>query len=459
MGNKHSKTKKKVSRSHSTAGRKAKTMASSHEVNEQQHPPTVPKQPLEVQVVQVSSLAEEYAAYGLPNRKKEIHVGADTELSFVTGAMQGWRDTMEDAHVALLKLPIPAELSAISAKPFAFFAVYDGHGGDAVSQYAGQVLHRRLVARPEFSFLDYPAALRTTFWALDAEMRKDPYLGTGGAGCTAIAVLITPDGDIFVGNAGDCRAVISVGGTAVALSTDHKPTVPAEAERILKSGGRIEDDRVEGDLAVSRALGDFEYKPNPDDPLVSPEPDVVHHRVTSDVEFLIMACDGIWDCLRSQEAVDFVRQQVAKGANLSETAERLLDHCLAVEPNEMGIGCDNMSVIIVAMLSGKDYSSWATAIKERVSSTTDGDSTVVATTVASGSPASASSGGSPGRTGEKQSPESPGGDGSTPEGGYAATAYSIRRGYGRRGQDAQPVMAKGVEEMMAGMDGDKSGEQ
>ncbi|KAJ3343717.1 Protein phosphatase 2C 2 [Gonapodya sp. JEL0774] len=484
MGNKHSKSKSRVGRAHSTAGRKAKTMVSSPDIEPQKTPAS--SKPVEVQVVQVSSLAEEYAAYGLPNRKKDIEVGADTRLAFVTGAMQGWRDNhlilaiwertqaMEggqslslmgvlldsfpqrflifylDAHVALLK-----ELKEIASKQFAFFAVYDGHGGDAVSQYAGQVLHRRLVARPEFSNGDYPAALRATFWALDNEMRRDSHLGTGGAGCTAIAALMTPDGNIFVGNAGDCRAVLSVAGSAVALSTDHKPTVPAEAERILKSGGKIEDDRVEGDLAVSRALGDFEYKPNPADPLVSPEPDVVCHAITPEVEFLIMACDGIWDCLRSQEAVDFVRQQIAKGYTMPETAERLLDRCLAVEPNEFGIGCDNMSVVIVAILAGKDYSEWAAAIKDRLEATNDGDSTVIATTVTGGSPASASTAGSPATDGSENVAET----NVEPVTGHAATAYSIRRGYGKRGVDAQPVKAKGVEEMMSDLNQEADGEK
>jgi len=72
--------------------------------------------------------------------------------------------------------------------------------------------------------------------------------------------LITPEDVLYIGNAGDCRAVLCSAGEAIALSMDHKPTLPTETARIKRAGGVVEDDRVEGDLAVSRALGDFEYK-------------------------------------------------------------------------------------------------------------------------------------------------------------------------------------------------------
>lgn len=92
-----------------------------------------------------------------------------------------------------------------------------------------------------------------------------PYEGSFGgksfAGCTATVVLITPT-EIYCANAGDSRSVMSKGGKAVELSKDHKPDDVAEKRRIQNAGGFVEEGRVNGTLALSRALGDFEYKSN-----------------------------------------------------------------------------------------------------------------------------------------------------------------------------------------------------
>ena len=72
-----------------------------------------------------------------------------------------------------------------------------------------------------------------------------------------------------------------------------------------QAGGFVEDMRVNGSLAVSRALGDFEYKKNPALPAweqcVSPLPDVVHHVLSDADEFLVLACDGIWNVMTGQQ--------------------------------------------------------------------------------------------------------------------------------------------------------------
>lgn len=79
------------------------------------------------------------------------------------------------------------------------------------------------------------------------------------SGCTASVVLITPT-EIYCANAGDSRTVLSKGKQAVDLSIDHKPTLPDEQRRIYNANGYVEENRVNGMLALSRALGDFEYK-------------------------------------------------------------------------------------------------------------------------------------------------------------------------------------------------------
>ena len=80
------------------------------------------------------------------------------------------------------------------------------------------------------------------------------------AGCTACVVLITPM-EIYCANAGDSRTVMCEKNNAIELSSDHKPDLPEERSRIIKAGGEVVDGRVNGMLALSRAIGDFDYKP------------------------------------------------------------------------------------------------------------------------------------------------------------------------------------------------------
>jgi serine/threonine protein phosphatase PrpC len=79
------------------------------------------------------------------------------------------------------------------------------------------------------------------------------------AGCTANVVMITKT-EIICANAGDSRAVLSKKAKAKDLSVDHKPDLPTEKRRIERANGFVEESRVNGMLALSRSLGDFEYK-------------------------------------------------------------------------------------------------------------------------------------------------------------------------------------------------------
>ena len=82
---------------------------------------------------------------------------------------------------------------------------------------------------------------------------------------------------------------------------------------------------------------------------------------------------GIWDCLSSQDVIDFVRYQVSKGKELTEIGGMICDHCLAPDlaiddcgDEIYSIGCDNMTVVIVAITHGRSKEGWYTWIKDRV---------------------------------------------------------------------------------------------
>jgi protein phosphatase 1G len=170
------------------------------------------------------------------------------------------------------------------------------------------------------------------------------------AGCTAVCAMVR-NGDLIVANAGDSRCVLSRSGKAVALTQDHKPMDLEEYNRIIKAGGFVADGRVNGSLNLSRALGDLEYKQSKDLPpeaqMVTAFPEIRCEKLQPDAdEFLILACDGIWDVMTNQNAVDFVRERLLAGKTPKQICEEACDRCLAPDTNGCGKGCDNMSIVV-----------------------------------------------------------------------------------------------------------------
>ncbi|MDR3737164.1 MAG: PP2C family protein-serine/threonine phosphatase [Acidobacteriaceae bacterium] len=188
-------------------------------------------------------------------------------------------------------------------------------------------------------------------------------------GCTACVALITKT-EIYVANSGDSRAVLSKNGIAINMSEDHKPDLELEKRRIEQAGGYVEDNRVNGVLNLSRSLGDMDYKQNkklkPEDQIITAMPDVKVEKIANETEFLLIGCDGVWDCLTSQEAIDYVGDQLKKSGfkqdkpfHLSKILESMLDKIIApdieakgmcmirVTPPIGGLGCDNMTSVLV----------------------------------------------------------------------------------------------------------------
>ena len=172
------------------------------------------------------------------------------------------------------------------------------------------------------------------------------------AGCTAVTAFVRGD-QLVVANSGDSRGVLCRGGRSIALSKDHKPTDEPENRRITRAGGYVVDGRINGSLNLSRAIGDLEYKESrhlpPQEQIVTAWPEVKHVKLEKGDDFMILACDGIWDVLSNQAACDFVKRNLVKTPrpSLSKIASDMCDHCLAKDTNNKGLGCDNMSVVIV----------------------------------------------------------------------------------------------------------------
>ncbi|RZC15249.1 putative protein phosphatase 2C 60 isoform A [Glycine soja] len=320
-----------------------------------------------------------------PKTEKFSEDGENDCLRYGLSSMQGWRATMEDAHAAYTDLD----------ESTSFFGVYDGHGGKVVAKFCAKFLHQQVLKSETYLTGDIGTSLQKAFLRMDEMMRgqkgwrelsilgdkinkftgmiegliwsprssdgncqvddwgleEGPHSDFAGptSGSTACVAVIR-NNQLVVANAGDSRCVISRKGQAYNLSRDHKPDLEIEKDRILKAGGFIHAGRVNGSLNLARAIGDMEFKQNKFLPaekqIVTANPDINTVELCDEDEFVVLACDGIWDCMSSQQLVDFVREQLHLKTKLSAVCESVLDRCLAPS-TAGGEGCDNMTMIVV----------------------------------------------------------------------------------------------------------------
>ncbi|XP_023547654.1 probable protein phosphatase 2C 2 [Cucurbita pepo subsp. pepo] len=193
----------------------------------------------------------------------------------------------------------------------AFFGIFDGHGGAQVAEIAAKRMSENVidqVTRRTESELE--EAIKDGYLATDREVSEE---GVSGGACSATALI--RNGHLAVSNVGDCRAVLSRKGKAEALTSDHRACREDERNRIEKSGGYVDCCRgawrVQGTLAVSRAIGDKHLKQ-----WVISEPETRVVKIEDDCDYLILASDGLWDKITNQEAVDVV--EAACGVEIME---------------------------------------------------------------------------------------------------------------------------------------------
>lgn len=271
-----------------------------------------------------------------PKTEKLIASGSGNGLRYGLSAMQGWRVEMEDAHAAVTGL-------SQDLQDWSYFGVFDGHAGATVSKYCADNLLSSILAADDFKTAtkissspnadQLKSGTIAGFLEMDAKMR-DLLSEKDKSGSTAIIAFVSPNHVIF-GNCGDSRAIFCSNGAVAFCSVDHKPSNADEKSRIEKAGGSVMIQRVNGSLAVSRALGDFEYKMDsnlaPVEQLVSPEPEVsVENRNSSLDEFMVLACDGVWDVMSNEDVADFVRSRLLLHEDLVSVCNELLDTCLAM---------------------------------------------------------------------------------------------------------------------------------
>ena len=257
---------------------------------------------------------------------------------------------MEDSHIS------NGEIDTDSA----LFAVFDGHGGAEVAKFCSKNFGAKLKETQEYKDGKYELALKRAFLLLDEilvtpegqkQLRNmaDKDVHESNAGCTANVILIK-DKKIYIANAGDSRSLLYKNGKVTRLSEDHKPDMEIEKTRITNAGGFIIDGRVNGNLNLSRAIGDLEYKKNPklkpEEQLISAMPDVKVIPFETEDTYILMGCDGVWEILSDDEICKFIKDRMASEKTLSTILGELLDKCLAPDTTQ-GVGCDNMSAVLI----------------------------------------------------------------------------------------------------------------
>ncbi|XP_059634550.1 probable protein phosphatase 2C 44 [Cornus florida] len=202
---------------------------------------------------------------------------------------------MEDYHVA--------EYRNQKGHVLGLFAIFDGHLGDRVPSYLKDNLFNNILEESNF-WKEPEAAIKSAYRSTDKFILENAMqLGPGGS--TAVTAIVIDGKDLWVANVGDSRAVVCERGSANQLTVDHEPH--SERRRIEKQGGFVTSlpgdvPRVNGQLAVARAFGDQSLKAH-----LSSEPDVRHVPIDSNIEFVILASDGLWKVMKNEEAVDMVK--------------------------------------------------------------------------------------------------------------------------------------------------------
>lgn len=221
-------------------------------------------------------------------------------------------------------------------------AVFDGHDGQACSDFAVTHLPGALFRAWVNENATPESALVHAFEDVDHAFLKETSVNEQ-SGCTAIAALIV-DSTLYIANAGDCRCVLAKkDGSSCDLSRDHVATDPTEKARIEARGGMVSGTgRVQGWLMVSRAMGDRKLKR-----YISATPEVTTTQLSANDDFVILASDGLWDVVTSQEAVAMVRSTV----RVPDLAAKRL----ALKAIELGSD-DNISVIVAFFGGERSFS-------------------------------------------------------------------------------------------------------
>lgn len=252
------------------------------------------------------------------------------------------------------------------------FWVCDGHRGSEAAKFGVRALSQEVGQAIQNGKLPSDARVYQAFRTIDNQLRKHlkQHPEEHKAGCTVIGALVARQSDgtynAKIVNCGDSRGLIIRAPTSeegddkkksnILETADHRPDVPSEKARILAAGGHVTGTRcprVDGRLAVSRSLGDFDFKADksrqPQDQKVSCIPDCYEATGLKPGTILVLACDGLWGVVDSKAAAKMIRDRLRRDPYLD-----LGELAAAVVRLSLQRGSDdNVTVLIVRLGGGK----------------------------------------------------------------------------------------------------------
>ncbi|XP_068309996.1 probable protein phosphatase 2C 27 [Pyrus communis] len=257
----------------------------------------------------------------------------------------GGRTHMEDTHLCIGDLAKKFGYNPLSEEAISFYGVFDGHGGKDAAHFVRDNLPRVIVEDADFP-LELEKVITRSFMETDAAFaKKCSHEASLASGTTALTAMIFGR-SLLVANAGDCRAVLSRCGVAIEMSKDHRPCCTKERMRIESLGGYIDDGYLNGQLGVTRALGNWHLEGMKDagergGPL-SAIPELKLTTLGKDDEFLIIGTDGIWDVFTSQNAVDFARRRLQEHNDVKLCCKQIVEEAI-----KRG-ATDNLTLVMVS---------------------------------------------------------------------------------------------------------------
>lgn len=265
-------------------------------------------------------------------------------MNVFSTSLIGRRTSNEDEHhIILNKDGKQNELNKIN-----FYAVYDGHGGNKVSKFLKKNLALYFMKKDVVYPLDKDHICKI-FDHLQKKLainHKD-FAYASGSTCLVIIDYVHKNNNyLHIINIGDCRAVLCTNNFALPLTKDHKPHWPEEKLRIQQLGGEIYYDGLDyriGDLSVSRSFGDMDGAP-----YITCEPDIFKHKISQNDQFIVMACDGLWDVLQNCDVVNFILENVKIHKGKCKIIDKRINIAKKLAEYAINKGStDNISIIII----------------------------------------------------------------------------------------------------------------
>ncbi len=267
--------------------------------------------------------------------KTKIHI------SSVHYSSQGVRESMEDEYLSTHYSPhflhsnSSSSSSMTNNSQYKVFGVFDGHSGVQAASFCKKELLQCITKQSTFES-NLEKSITAGFLECDEKMKKLFATNNVTAGSTA-CIAVIHENHLIVANVGDSRCIVAQQGHTLVMSEDHKPTRVDERKRIESAGGKVLYQRVNGMLAVSRAFGDFEFKKSG----VIAEPEFKQCEITKNSDFMIVACDGLYDVLTNEQIVHFCYTKLLETRDAQLTVKELVKLALGKQSQ------DNITVLMI----------------------------------------------------------------------------------------------------------------